>query len=177
MAGAARAVRIPRAGEGPAATESSTEAVLTPAPRSTEHRFTNAAGSSRAFRTFVFFLVALAVIYAVFLDLAVSSSTGGSNYSVEEVLTAAVVISLGIGWFVTFGQTPSGAWVEGGQLVVHERTGRFRRFPQDDVKFHVLRSNEVGIFGPEPTEYVEVFAPRAGRRTYLVGTHFFDFAQ
>jgi hypothetical protein len=139
-------------------------------------RFTNSAGSSRAYRTFLLFLVALAVIYAVFMGYAVSSTVTGTNYAVEGVLTASVAVGLIIGWWVTLGQAPTMAWVENGQLVVRGRIGGARRFPTDAVRIHVMRSNGVGFLGPEPTEFVEVSLPQGLRRTYLVGTHFFDFA-
>jgi hypothetical protein len=182
MAGDARAVRIPRTGPPSSAaaelpSEPSSTSGLAPSRVPPGERFPNTAGSSRAFRTFLFFLMALAAIYAVFLDFAVTSAASGTNLSVEGILTAAVLVSLGIGWFVTLGQTPSAAWIEKGQLVVHERVGRIRRYPTDSVRFHVLRSNQGGLLGPEATEFVEVSTPSGVRHTYLVGTHYFDFAQ
>jgi hypothetical protein len=178
MAGAARAVRIPRQGDGSSiAVESVAEHRVMAAAVPDSPRFTNSAGSSRAHRTFLFFLAALAVIYGVFLGLAVRSAAGGANYGVEEILTASVAVALVIGWFVTLGQAPVAAWVENGQLIVRDRTGRTGRFPADTVEIRVLRSNGTGPFGPEPTDFVEVSVPRGGRRTYLVGAHFFDFAQ
>lgn len=122
------------------------------------------------------FLVGIAAIYGVFMGLAVRSSVDGSNDVVEAILTAAMAVALVIGWFVTLGQAPTAAWVENGQLVVKERTGRFRRFPTGSVHVRVVRSNGAGPFGPEPTEFVEVSVPRGARHTYLVGTNFFDFA-
>jgi hypothetical protein len=137
----------------------------------------NSGGSSRAFRTFVFFLVALAVIYGVFLGIAVHNSTSGTGTEVEAILTAAVAVALVFGWYVTLGQAPSMAWLESGHLVVRNRFGRSRHFPTDSLQIHVLRSNGAGLFGPEPTEYVEVSAQATRRSTYLVSAHFFDFAQ
>ncbi|MCI4347293.1 MAG: hypothetical protein L3J97_01575, partial [Thermoplasmata archaeon] len=67
-------------------------------------------------------------------------------------------------------------WLERDELVVRERTGRLRRFPKDDLRIQVLRSNGAGFLGPTPTEYVEVATLYGVRRTYLVGIHFFDFA-
>ena len=139
-------------------------------------RVPNSAGTSRASRTFIFFLVALAAIYAVFLSYAVTSSTTGAGSAVEGILTVSVVVALAVGWVVTLGQTPTMAWVEYGELVVRERTGRMRRFPMDNLRVHVLRSNGSGFLGPSPTEYVEVAASGAPGRTYLVAAHFFDFA-
>lgn len=140
-------------------------------------RFPNSAGSTRAFRTFLLFLAGLAAIYGLFMGLAVRTATPGAGYAVEEVLTAAVAVALVVGWLVTLGQAPASAWIEGGQLVVRERTGLSRRFPTASVRFHVLRTNGAGPFGPEPTEFVEVSVPRGRRRTYLVGANFFDFAR
>ncbi|MGC2290131.1 MAG: hypothetical protein WA688_09805 [Thermoplasmata archaeon] len=182
MAGAARAVRIPRDGDGSSIAVEPPSSLRSPPPSTTSpgtvsRRFTNSAGSSRALRTFLFFLVALAVIFGVFMDFAVTSVVSGTNYAVEAILTVSVAVALIIGWFVTLGQAPSVAWVQNGQLVVRERTGRTRRFPTDTVRIHVLRSNDPGPFGPEPTEFVELSAPGGARRTYLVATHFFDFAR
>jgi hypothetical protein len=158
------------------AVESSPTASHTSGAGPPTRRFTNVAGSSRALRTFLLFVVLLAVIYGVFMDLAVTSVVNGTNYAVEGILTASVAVALVVGWFVTLGQTPSAAWVENGQLVVLGRMGRPRRFPTDTVRIHVLRSNGAGLFGPEPTEFVEISLAGGTRRTYLVGTHFFDFA-
>lgn len=177
MAGAARAVRIPRERVGPPVPaeepgpESSPD--LTPAR---SRRVANTAGSSRAYRTFLIFLVALVVIYAVFLGSAVSSSAAGTSSAIEGVLTASVIVALVVGWFVTLGQAPTMAWVDDGELVVRTRLGTARRYPAESVRIHVLRANAVGFLGPEPTEFVEVSAPGGVRRTYLVGTHFFDLA-
>lgn len=139
-------------------------------------RFTNEAGGSRAFRTFLVFLFALVVIYAVFMGYAVTNVASGTNGAVEGVLTAAVAVALAVGWFVTLGQAPRMAWVEVGELVVRPRLGKDRRYPTDTVRIHVLRSNGPGFLGMDPTEFVEVSLPGGPRRTYLVGTHFFDFA-
>jgi hypothetical protein len=178
MAGSARAVRIARQGDGTAiAVESSPVAGAGPTLRASTPHFPNSAGSSRALRTFLVFLVGLAVIYGLFMGLAVRTADVSASYLVEEVLTAAVAIALVVGWFVTLGQAPAAAWVENGQLVVRERTGRSRRFPVATARFLVLRTNGVGPLGPEPTEFVEVSVPRGAGRTYLVGAHFFDFAQ
>jgi hypothetical protein len=178
MGGPTRAVRIPRKGDGSSiAEEPSAEKGSASAPVVPGHRFTNSAGGARAFRTFLLFLVGLAAIYGLFLGLAVRTASAATSMSVEEVLTAAVAVSLVVGWLVTLGQAPAAAWIENGQLIIRERTGRSRRFPAATVRFHVLRTNGVGPFGPEPTEYVEVSAPHGGRRTYLVGANFFDFAR
>jgi hypothetical protein len=178
MAGAARAVRIRRDGDGSSiANESAPSPAPTLSAATPGRRYPNSAGSARAFRTFLLFVVALAVIYGVFMDFAVTSVVSGTNYAVEAVLTLSVGVALVVGWFVTLGQAPSQAWVERGQLMVRGRTGTTRRFPTDTMRIHVLRSNGIGLFGPEPTEFVEVSVPGGARRTYLVGTHFFDFAR
>jgi hypothetical protein len=140
-------------------------------------RFPNTAGSARAYRTFVLFVAALAAIYGVFMGLAVRTSAAGANDAVEAILTAAVAVSLVVGWAVTLGQAPAAAWLENGHLVVHERTGRIRRFPTASVSYRALRSNSPGPLGPEATEFVEVSALRGPRRTYLVGANYFDFAR
>jgi hypothetical protein len=137
----------------------------------------NSGGSSRAYRTFLLFLVALAVIYGVFLGIAVHDSSNGGSAEVEAILTGAVAVALVFGWFVTLGQAPSMAWVENGDLVVRDRLGRSRHYPTSSLRVHALRSNGAGLFGPEPTEFVEVSVPGGRHSTYLVTAHFFDFAQ
>jgi hypothetical protein len=178
MAGAARAVRIPREGDSPgSAPDGASGASSGAAPTSSGRRFPNTAGSARAYRTLLFFIVALAVIYGVFLDLAIVSVTSGTNYTVEAILTIAVILAAIVGWFVTLGQTPSEAWLENGQLVVRERTGRTRRFARDGLRMHVVRSSPGGLLGPDPTEFVELSVASGRRHTYLVGESFFDFAR
>lgn len=122
------------------------------------------------------FLVCLAVIYAVFIDLAVRSYSSTGSLSVEVILTVAVGVSLVVGWWVTLGQAPTVAWVEGNYLVVRDRLGRTRRFSRDRLRINVLRTNGTGFLGQDPTEFVELGVPGGQPRTYLVGTHFFDFA-
>ncbi len=173
MAGDARAVRIRRGPDGGTSVADTASAVV-PSVASRPHP--NAAGGARALRMFLFFLVGLAVIYAFFLGYAVTSLSRASNGSVEAVLTISVVVALGVGWWVTLGQAPTLAYVEGAQLVVRERTGRNRRFRTDELRIHLLRTNPASLLSPEPTEFVELSVPRGSRRTYLVGSHFFDFA-
>jgi hypothetical protein len=170
MAGAARAVRIRREADA------SLSASTTRAVQGAGQRYRNPAGSSRALRTFLLFLVALAVIYGVFMGFAVTSAAAGTNSAIEVVLTLSVAVALVIGWWVTLGQAPTTAYVEAGELVVRERTGRTRRFPIDGLRVTMLRSNDAGFLGSDPTEFVQLSAPHGPRRTYLVGTHFFDFA-
>lgn len=177
MASAARAVRIRREeaetpSSGQAAPSPGTGTALSPPGR----RFANVAGSNRALRTFLLFLVCLAVIYAVFINLAVRSSSSTGSLSVEAILTGAVGVSLVVGWWVTLGQAPTVAWTEGSYLVVRDRFGRSRRFARDRLQIHVLRTNGTGFLGRDPTEFVELGVPGGRSRTYLVGTHFFDFA-
>jgi hypothetical protein len=176
MASSARAVRIRRDPGGSLAVETpatlggaSTTGTLGP-----RHR--NDAGSTRAFRTFLFFLVALAVIYGVFISFAAQSASNGANSTVEAVLTASVAVALVVGWWVTLGQAPTVAYVQGDHLVVQSRTGRARRFPMDGLRVTMMRTNGRGFLGPDPTEFVELSAPGGPRQTYLVGSHFFDFA-
>ncbi|MCI4353399.1 MAG: hypothetical protein L3K14_08500 [Thermoplasmata archaeon] len=177
MAGRTWAVRIRRdenvPGDSGAASEPADRAPSTPP---SGRRVSNSAGSSRAFRTFLLFVVALGAIYGVFLAYSATSSVTGGSPSVAGILTGSVVVALVVGWWVTLGQTPTVAWLERGELVVRERTGRLRRFPRDDLRIHVLRTNGGGFLGPTPTEFVEVATIGGARRTYLVGIHFFDFA-
>ena len=178
MGSSTRAVRIPRQGDGASiAVEPAAESPSAAAPVATRRRMPNSAGSSRAFRTFLIFLIGLAAIYGIFLGVAVRSSSASTSTPVEEVLTVAVVVALAVGWIVTLGQAPTAAWVDDEKLVVRERMGWTRRFPIATVRFHVLRTNGVGLFGPEPTEFVEVSTPRGAGRTYLVGANYFYFAR
>ncbi|HLY76327.1 MAG TPA: hypothetical protein VKT21_00390 [Thermoplasmata archaeon] len=174
MARAARAVRIRRDPGGSVAEESPLIQKRLAAP---VQRFTNSDGTSRAFVMFLFFVVLLVAIYGVFLSVALRSSVDGAGTGVEVVLTVSAGAALAVGWWVTLGQAPAMAWIQNGQLVVRERTGRSSRFPTDTLRVQRLRSNGGGIFGKAPTEFVELSSPGRARRTYLVGAHFFDFAQ
>ena len=176
MAGTARPVRIRRDTDGSYAVETPAGATSPASSHAVTQRYPNAAGSSRALRTFLFFLIALAVIYGVFMAFAATSATSGANSAVEAVLTLSVAIALFVGWYVTLGQAPTQAYIAGDKLVVHERTGRTRRFSVEGLRVTMLRTNGRGFLGPEPTEFVEVSVPGGPRHTYLVGTHFFDFA-
>lgn len=173
MAGGARAVRIRR---GPESGGSAGAPGPAASPVVASRPYANTAGGSRAFRMFLFFLVGLAVIYAFFMGYAVTSLAAATDGTVEVVLTVSVVAALGVGWWVTLGQAPTVAYVEGDQLVVRERTGRNRRFRTDELRINLLRSNPSGFLSPEPTDFVELSEPHGSRRTYLVGSHFFDFA-
>ncbi len=173
MAGDARAVRIRR---GPDGGGSTGPPAFVPGSVVASRPLANTAGGSRALRMFLFFLVGLAVIYAFFMGYAVTSLAAASDTTVEAILTGAVVVALGVGWWVTLGQAPTLAYVEGAQLVVRERTGRNRRFRTDQLRINLLRSNPSGFLSPEPTDFVELSVPHGSRRTYLVGSHFFDFA-
>lgn len=178
MAGAARAVRIRREVDATSVpTTTPTAAGAAGPPVTSSRRMVNSAGTARAYRTFVVFLVAFAIVYGVFLSIAATSVSNGTNYPVEVFLTVATAVGLVVGWWVTLGQAPISAGVENGELVVRPRIGRPKRFGTGTLRLHVLRTNGAGWFGPEATEFVEVSTLRGVRRTYLVGTHFFDFAQ
>jgi len=176
MVDAARAVRIRRDTDGSIAVETPPVTTRAAASGALGQRFTNSAGSTRALRTFLMFLIALAVIYAIFMDFAVTTAATGANSTVEAVLTASVAIALVFGWWVTLGQAPTVAYVQGDRLVVHERTGTHRRFPLEGLRVTLLRSNGRGLLGPDATEFVELSIAGGVRHTYLVGTHSFDFA-
>ena len=176
MAGAARAVRIRRDNDAPSGGETPARTGNPSAGAVSGPRVQNSAGSSRAFRMFLFFLVGLAVIYGLFMGFAVTSAAPGTNDAIEGVLTASVAVALVVGWWVTLGQAPTAAYIDGHHLVVRDRIGRSRRFPVDGLRVSLLRSNASGFLGPEPTEFVEVSVPRGPHHTYLVGSHFFDFA-
>ncbi|MCI4348586.1 MAG: hypothetical protein L3J97_08230, partial [Thermoplasmata archaeon] len=108
MAGRTWAVRIRRDDGAPGDTR-----LVPPVPG---RRIANSAGTSRGFRTFLFFLVALAAIYAGFLSYAVTSSAAGASASVAGILTGSVAVALAVGWWVTLGQTPRAAWLERDEL-------------------------------------------------------------
>jgi len=159
--GAPRAVRIARAPAG--------SAPLAFVP--------NTAGQARASNLFLGYLVLLLVIFLVFIGLAYTSPSPGprSDTSAWAVL-ALLGIGLAIGgWTITLGRAPRGAVVRGEEIAVRERLGRVRRFPVGDAAhLRVVHHYPAGFLSPEATEMVELVAADRSRRTYLVGSGYFD---
>lgn len=162
-----RPVRIPR---------SAPSADVAPPTPGSERRFVpNTAGSTRAWRLFGMFAGFLVVIYLLFVGLAIASPSGGirSNVAAWGVFTLVAAGFILVGWSITLGRAPRGAWWRDGEIVVQERLGRMRRFPQS-VPTRVAQRYRIGLLGPEPTEFVELQAADGSPRTYLVAEGFFS---
>jgi hypothetical protein len=156
----ARPVRIPRR---------RTRAVRSVAVIAPGARFVpNQAGWIRARRMFLLFGLGVAVLYAAVVGEALAASPGLTADS--TFLAVFTLVALGCLWAgasVTIARAPRGVWWTGEELVVRERFGGARKFP-NDVPSLVARRYGPGILAPSATEIVEV-APKSGRRmTYLV---------
>jgi hypothetical protein len=137
----------------------------------------NHAGERRAWRLFATYLLALAVIYALFLGLALTSPSPGprDDTAAWASLTLLAAALAGGGWTITLGRAPRGAALVGGDLAVRERWGRVRRFPAgSEAHRRVVHHYPSGILGPDATEMVELVAVDRSRRTYLVGEGYFE---
>ncbi len=169
-------MRIPRRGGAP---PTPVPAGAPPRAATASRVHLNQAGASRAARLFLLFLAGLLLIYAVFIAYAALSPPAiGANPSVYGSLTGFVALAFVAGYVLTLAQAPRSAWLEADELVVQPRIGQPRRSPLGpDLRLVVLRRNPAGLLGPRPTEFVMVVALGQGTKTYLVGEHFFDFAQ
>jgi hypothetical protein len=147
------------------------------APSGTGARFTeNRAGTRRATRLFGMFVGVLLVIYLAFAALTLASPSPGvrSNVATWAVFSGMALVVALWGWLITFGRTPRGAVRRGSEIVVRERLGRPRRIPMDEAtQPTVVHRYGRSLFGPEPTEFVEVRTTDQVKRTYLVGEEFF----
>jgi hypothetical protein len=163
---APRSVRIPRR----------TSDVATPVDgESAMPRFiANTAGTTRGTRLFGLYLLLLAVIYLLFVGLAVTSRPASpATNSLAWGLFSGLAALFGIsGWWVTLGRAPRGVRMLGEEFAVQERLGRIRRFPSTTER-HVVRRFPASPLGPEPTEFVELTERDGVKRTYLVGESFF----
>ena len=165
-----RAVRIPRA-------RAVRPAVRPAAPADLLDHRPNRAGTQRAVRTTLLYVVAVAVLTAVLTDLDLSSAEGTRPVVLQGLeLFLGVAVALVIGSAV-FALTPAPRSVEVGasEVVVVGRWGRRRSFgPLETLAPHVLKHFADGILSTRSVDMVEVSDPRGRRYVYQVESGLFD---
>ncbi|HYK93756.1 MAG TPA: hypothetical protein VEY07_06910 [Thermoplasmata archaeon] len=158
-----RAVRIPRRGGAVV------RIARTPEPVPAVGRRENVAGSQRARRLFLLYVAGVVLLYLVVLGSASSAPGGlGANAGLLGVI-ALIGVALGvIGWWVTLGQTPRALQVDQGPIVVWERLGRQREFPNTPGTGVVVRRFPAGWLSAEPAVLVRLKDAGGLPRVYLL---------
>ncbi len=174
----ARPIRIvrrpsaPRSAEPIPASPSEEEHSAPPSPESALGPYrVNRGGAQRAGRLFLLFLAATFALYAGLLGL-MDRGPGGlyGNEPLLLFLAVLVVALLIVGWRVTLGQAPQGAWVSPTRLVVRERLGRRREFAIGPASPPVVaRRYPSSWLATEPTALVHVRDVTGLSRHYLIG--------
>jgi hypothetical protein len=139
----------------------------------------NRSGTQRAVRTYVAFLVALIMIYAIFLfSLSTAPYPGPrSNWTGYGFLSLALALIGAYGFGLTVLRAPKDLRAGATEVIVRERTGRVQRFPTGPgYLVSVLKRYPAGPFSEEPTEIVRVSLPSGSARIYLVDQGFFPEA-
>jgi hypothetical protein len=169
-----RAVRIPRPSR-PAA-----DAPLAPAEAGPTSAFRpNRAGTQRAVRLSLLFLVVLAALYAGFAivqrGVPGASSPGGQfDLYFFTAVTAVVAVA---GTFVALGQAPRGVEVSPTETVVVGRFGQRRSFPPLGVlQVREVRSYRTALLSSAPVAVYELTPKKGVSRTVLVEQGLFDAA-
>ena len=137
----------------------------------------NRAGTARGWRLFVLFVAVLAVIYLVFVALALSSPTPGvRNNPLGWATFSGLATLLALwGWAITLGRAPRGATPRGEDVLVEGRTGRRYRVAAGALaQATVAHRYPAGPLSPEPTEFVVLRTSDGAQRTFLVGESFFE---
>jgi hypothetical protein len=131
---------------------------------------TNRAGTQRARRLAITYVVALAVIFAGIDALARSAPSAGSvgvGQDLELFATVALVLAI-VGVVVSLSSAPLAVERTGGETIVHGVFGYRRRFPEGPgLTVRVLRRYPAGLLSSAPVESVEI-ATKGVRRTYLL---------
>jgi hypothetical protein len=155
-----RPVRIPRASSAPAR-------VAAGAPE----RRPNTAGTQRAFRFAILYVLALAALDGVFVALDLTSSEANRPGLVADLqifLGLAIVLAVGA---VIFALTPAPRWVEVDprRTVVQGRWGTRREFPPlAELERSVQRRYPAGFLASRPVEMVRLVDRRGRATTYQI---------
>ncbi|MCI4368117.1 MAG: hypothetical protein L3K09_00935 [Thermoplasmata archaeon] len=137
----------------------------------------NAAGRTRAWRLFCLFSALLLGFYLLFLGLIATSPDPGLHQDPTLLtLLSGLALAQGLlGWWITLHVAPLAARRIGEAIEVREDFGRRREIPAPPAaSVVVMRRYPGGLFGPEPTELVELTWARRGQKQYLVGPNFFE---
>jgi hypothetical protein len=165
-----RAVRIPRAGPP------RPEAAPAPAPAPGTFR-PNRAGTQRATRLSVLFLVVLAALYVGFVLVqrgAVGATSPGGRFDLYffTAITAAVAV---VGVVVAIGQAPRGIEVTAAATVVVGRFGTRSAFPAlGTFPIRQVRSYRTAFLSSTPVAVYELAPARGASRTLLIEQGIFD---
>ncbi|MCI4364617.1 MAG: hypothetical protein L3K10_00920 [Thermoplasmata archaeon] len=164
---APRPVRIPRASPTPRAAMTAGDLV--------EHR-PNEAGTQRAFRFAVFYVLALVVLDATLVLFDLSSPVGrepGSESGLGLFTAFALVLAVGS---VLFALSPAPRHVDfrTDGVVVVGRWGHRRWFPvAGDLNPKVVRHYPAGLLSSRPVDIVELVDRTGHRRNYQVDAGLF----
>jgi hypothetical protein len=169
-----RAVRIPRASSSTTrGTMSSPDhfplSLPGAATEPTVDRRMNRAGSQRAFRLVLIYLVTLMVLYVGFVLLDRVGPGGTSPTAATGLLyfTAfAAALAVG-GVLVALSPVPRSVEVSPTSVVVVEWWGRRRKFPPlSELRVEIVRRYPGGLLSSDAVESLEIGDGRTGRRTY-----------
>jgi hypothetical protein len=164
---APRPVRIPRGTPAPSTPDPTRESF------SLTERRVNAAGTQRAFRFAIFYLIALVVLDLILVALDLTSAEA-SRPAVESGLQLfiGIAILLAVG-SVVFALTPAPRYVDvrpDGTVVVG-RWGQQARFPPlESLDAKVVRHYPAGVLSSRPVDVVQAVDRSGRRRTYQVET-------
>lgn len=155
-----RAVRIPRSGPpSPGA----------PAPGPVLRKV-NGAGTQRAFRLSILYVVVLGVLYAVLASLEETGPGAGSSGAATDLIVITVLaIGLAVGGVVfALSQAPRAVEFEPNATVVVGRWGRRRPFPAlASLAVREVRQYPAGLLSSAPVVAVELRGER-GRPTTMM---------
>jgi len=156
-----RAVRLPRGASAPGP----------PLDTSALGRRENRAGTLRAVRVSLFFVLAVVVLFAVLVSYARAAPGGtssGTAFQLDLFAVVAVAVAAG-GSALSLGSAPRAIEVRQNLTVVVGRFGGRRRFPAlPALSVRLVRRFPRGLLSPEPVEVVEVTGGRF-RATYFLG--------
>jgi hypothetical protein len=177
---ASRAVRIPRNSSAePTPRPLEVERRALPAEGADIRRWPNSAGSQRAIRLTLIYLLALTLLYLTFV-LYDRSVPGGTSSASENgfLLFSVFALVLGVGGAI-FSLSPAPRAVELGPdtVVVLGRWGRRTEWtPRDRLSIRTVRRYPAGMLSREPVEYVELSLRGERVRSYLVSEGLFGIS-
>jgi len=167
-----RAIRIPRGPPPYPATPRRSADVPPPAPPVPSGlRSPNRAGTQRAVRLMLLYLVVLALLYLAFV-LYDRSAPGGTSPGAQGGLIDFSVVALvlaAVGALLCLAPAPRAVERSSTSLIVVDRWGRRIEWtPLYEITVRTVRRYSVGLLSDAPVESVEVSGPGRRPRSYLV---------